>query len=148
MKSKHLVLCALLCSAFANPASADNDLIKCQLVDTSDGSKDTPTFEMMTDVRDGTAPGKLAVPIGPRLFERTREIIEPHRWYGNEYVYARNDDLGIVAASDYDWGNQKQFEGSAFFYFDKRTGKAQLIELMGADKKPDVETGTCQIVPQ
>ena len=82
---------------------------------------------------------------GPMLFQRTTEIGEPHGWHGYYYRYVKNDASEIVAASDDRLGDDIVFHRVAFFYLDKRTGKAQLVELFGIDKKPaTVKTGTCQ----
>jgi hypothetical protein len=60
----------------------------------------------------------------------------------------RNDDIEILGVSDHDWGNEKEFQGAALFYFDKKTGRAQLDAVEGADKKPITEIGICEVVKQ
>jgi hypothetical protein len=143
--SAMLALC--LC-AIAGPTYAANDLLKCKLIDIGDGSTDNPIFEIILESRGPDGPGGSMIEEGPMLLERQREIGEPHRWLGPLYKAERIDDLGIVAASDYNWGSKDRLEGSAFFYFDRRTGRAQLDEVLGADKKPDTEMGTCAQVKQ
>jgi hypothetical protein len=148
MKWAAFTVFVMALGVIAGPAIAANDLIKCKLVDAGDSSTKTPTFEILLDVKRSTGPGRPTVDEGPMLLERQSEIGEPHRWLGPLYKVVRNDDVGILGASDHDLGNEKEFESAALFYFDKKTGRAQLDVVEGADKKPVTEIGICEVVRQ
>jgi hypothetical protein len=148
MKWATFTVFAMALGTIAGPALAANDLIKCKLIDASDNSIKTLTFDVLPDVKRSTGPGRSTVDEGPMLLERQHEIAEPHRWLGPLYKVVRNDDLGILGASDRDWGNEKEFQGAALFYFDKKTGRAQLDAVEGADKRPVIEIGICEVLKQ
>ena len=114
MKCTNLTLCMMLCTAWGSDAHAADDLLKCNLLDGA-GKSDSITFVMYANVTGNSGPQ------GPELYERLREIVEPPAWTCYWYKYVRNDDLGIVAATDYHSGDDKVFGGAAYFYYDKRS---------------------------
>src|SRR4051812_16086798 len=123
MKRATLTVFVMALAAFAGPALADNDLIKCKLIDASDNGIKSRTFEILLNVKVSTGPGRSTVDEGAMLLERQQEIGEPHRWLGPLYKIVRNDDLGLLGATDYEWRNEKKFEGAALLYFDKKVGR-------------------------
>ena len=83
----------------------------------------------------------------PLLFQETGALGEPQMTIGLSYRYVRHDDLRIIAALDISLESD-EYSGVRYFYYDRKTGAAQLVLLSDPKVPVEIEIGTCTEQPK
>jgi hypothetical protein len=136
----------LLFMVLTAPAeTATPNVLECTFKDGSNKPDNITFEEVMAWHQTRDFPKGVTEPL---LFEKTRELGEPPAELGVFYKFARHDDLGIVAALDYEQERAAKFGVAQYFYYNRKTGAAQLIAVTDPAVPAEIEIGTCSGYPK